>query len=327
MWFWISFVILGMLVYLPIGALFVCLVVVPLEVCFSKRGDLSEFTVPIAVVLLSVAAILFHGGLFGWYDKIEKPDEIIVSVDSEVVNDFYKREDHDGKVYLTVTDKNFSETTKSHLIDNGYIRFKVGNENAKKERANLVFTVKINGKEYKRDDLPAGTETPLFGDAFALPFGETTVEVTAKNDLGEVAKTVVVNKLRVESECAKAENAEVRLCKKFAAANLADAEEKANAKASAESGGPASQNTYVYTAGDDSLKGSDNTANCDYVKNGKCWDEVIEQADEDGWGDAYYYGDDFGKVLLYRGCEGECADIYDDAYWTARDNGRNSKRW
>ena len=315
MWFWVSFVLLGLLVYIPIGVIIYLGINTIVAIFTNGNDDIFEMSKMISGVVIVTVAILAHGGLFGWYDKIEKPDEIIVSVDDEVKNDFYKYEERDSVIYLTVSDKNFSESNESHLTDNGNIRFDIKNANAKKERANLKWTMEIDGKEYERSTLPTGTEIHLLSDDFSLKIGESTVKVKAKNDLGEITKTVVIKKLRTEDECRKEENAGVLLCKKVAEANLADSEKKAEAEAKKQKQSSPSTSNPVYTYETSVLDGTADTTNCDYVKYGKCWDNVLEQAYEDGTLDAWLNEDGFLGYPHYQGCEGVCADIYDDEYW------------
>ena len=320
MWFWISFLLLGLVAYLPVGAI-LWAALMSAVVVFTKNKE-SAFEISEVVIggMLTVLALLFHGGLFGWYDKIEAPNGIVVSVDDEVSNDFYRYEEKEGKIYLTVTDKNFYESNESHLVDNGDIHFGVQNENARKERANLKWTIKIDGKEYERDSLPAGTETHLFGESFSLKTGENVAAVTAKNDLGEVTKTVIINKLSTEAECAKSENSGVGLCKNLVAANLADSEKKAEEEAKRQAKKEAmeqNKKSYSGSSTNDSseLDGTADTTNCDYAKYGKCWDDVLEQAYEDGTMDAYLNENGYIGNPHYQGCEGVCTDIYDDEYW------------
>lgn len=320
MWFWISFALLGLILYLPIGFLIWLILIDPLSTACKKQWEnISDLISIIGVILLFTGAFLFHGGLFGWYDKIEKPDTILASVDDEVKNDFYQYREQDGKIYLTVSDKNFSETNKSHLTGSGDIHFNVKNKNAKKERANLKWTIEIDGTEYKRNTLPADTEIHLLSASFSLKVGETIAKVTAKNDLGEVSKTVVINKLSTESECAKSENAEVGLCKQLIAANQADAEAKAATETKNKSSSSTSSGTASSSTSRTNTSSGSSTTKCSYEAYGQCWDDVIEQAESDAWGDAYLYGDNFNRYPSYRGCDGVCADIYDDAYWKARD--------
>ena len=302
MWFWLSFLLLGMVVYLPLGMIIWFCLVVPFANWLEKRGnyDVAALMEIVSFVLLITCAVLVHGGFFGWYDHIEKPAEIIVYVDENVKNDFYKSEEIGGEINLTVSDKNFSEYNKSHLADNGYIRFDITNKDAKKERANLKWVVEVNGKEYERNDLPTGTEIHLFDDSFALPVGKSTVKIVAKNNLGEATKTIVINKLSTEEECAKSDNAEVALCMKIKDSNLADAEKEAEKNSS-------NSSSYSSTPSPAVPNRSSNT--CDYYEYDRCWDDVIEKAYEDGYQDAYY-----GHHSYYQECEGVCFDIYDEAY-------------
>ena len=179
----------------------------------------------------------------------------------------------------------------------------------------MKWEIEIDGEKYERDSLPAGTEIHLFSPDFSLKVGESVAKVTAKNDLGEFSKTFVINKVSTETECAKTENAEKNICAQIAAANQADAEEKAKA---VKNQGSASNPVYDYTPS--TLDGTTDTTNCSYVKYGKCWDNVIEQADNDGAMDAYLNEDAYFGNPNYQGCEGVCADIYEDVYWKSYDN-------
>lgn len=322
MWFWVSFALLGLIAYMPISGFFLLAIALPLNNWLKKIGKngLAEFSSYLLVFLCFIVAILAHGGLFGWYDKIEKPDEIIVSVGTEVRNDFYKYEERDDKIYLTVSDKNFAEYNKSHLMNNGNIHFDIKNANAKKDKANLKWLVEIDGKQYERNTLPAGTEIRIFADDFSLKDGMNIVKVTARNDLGETTRTIIVNRLITEKECSKSENTEVPLCQKLITANLADSKKrKAEEEAkSVKNQGRAS--TPVYNYAPSTLDGTTDTKNCSYVKYGKCWDSVLEEADNDGARDAYLNEDGYFGNPNYQGCKGVCADIYEDVYWKSYDN-------
>ena len=318
MWFWFSFLLLGAVLYLPIGVT-VWTLMISDHIKNKYSPETSKQIANIFAILSFGIAILVHGGFFGWYEKIEKPDEIVITTE-EVKNDFYKYEEAEGIIYITISDKNFSENNESHLTNNGKIRFNVKSENAEKKQANLEWIIEIGDEKYERNSLPAAIETHIFDSDFSLKYGETTAKITAKNKLGEISKTVIITKLNTEKECAKSENAKIDLCKKLIAANQADAEKEAERI----------QNivptpAYGYEK-DTTFNGTANTIGCSYERYGKCWDDVIEQAENDAWSDAYMYGDDFKSYMNYRGCEGVCADIYDDAYWDARDDARDMYR-
>lgn len=309
MWFWLTFALLGLVVYLPICLALWYFIIMPLSSYLEKKGynDTAYFTAIAGVVLLVAAAFLFHGGLFGWYDKIEKPDVITVSIDDEVKNEFFKQEEKDGELYLTFIDKDFSEYSDSHLKNSsGYIRFNIKNENAKKERANLKWNIEINGTTYERSTLPVSNEIHFLSDSFALKFGDSAATVKAKNDLGEITKKVHLKKLSTEEECKKAEFSSYSLCKKIADANARDAKKQEEANTKEKSNTPLNSSTPKSSTNNNSHA---NSSSCDYYQSGRCWDDVIEQAWEDGYMDAYYGGHSY-----YRDCDGECADIYEEAY-------------
>ena len=306
MWFWISFLLAGIFIYFPVGLLL-----------WAAAAAVSKSSVGPTIfgVLLVVLAFLFHGSLFGWYDHLEAPSGISITIDSAARNDFFSYEEKDGKSYVTLTDTQFSEKEETHLSSNsGSIRFDVKNKDAKKSRANLKWTITIDGKEYERNTIPAGIETRLFSDNFSLKIGETVATITAKNDLGEFTRTIVINKLSTETECAKSENAEMSICQQVAEARSADAEEAAAKQAAKEA---AKQKTST-TTNNNTSSGITSTSTCGYYRYGKCWDDVIERAAEDGAMDGWLFGSDYDRYSYYDGCEGVCTDIYEDSYWDAR---------
>ena len=99
MWFWISFILLGLVLYIPLGILIILFIFFPIAGFLNKKNNpaIFNFAMNGGMVVLFIAAILVHGGFFGWYNQAESPFGINVWVDRSVENDFYRREEKNGR--------------------------------------------------------------------------------------------------------------------------------------------------------------------------------------------------------------------------------------
>ena len=95
MWFWISFILLGLVLYIPLGILIILFIFFPIAGFLNKKNNPAVFNFAMngGMVVLFIAAILVHGGFFGWYNQAESPFGINIWVDRSVENDFYRREE------------------------------------------------------------------------------------------------------------------------------------------------------------------------------------------------------------------------------------------
>ena len=220
MWFWISFILLGLVLYIPLGILIILFIFFPIAGFLNKKNNpaIFNFAMNGGMVVLFIAAILVHGGFFGWYNQAESPFGINVWVDRSVENDFYRREEKNGQIYLTVTDKNYSPHLPNFLESNGKIHFDVTNRAAENKHLDLTWTVELDGQKYQRNNLPTDSDSTLFGPGFSLKYGENIVKVTASNSLGYYTATLVVNRLRLEELCSNSENQKVHICEQISEA-------------------------------------------------------------------------------------------------------------
>lgn len=146
-----------------------------------------------------------------------------------------------------------------------------------------------------------------------FPKGETKFTVTARNSVGEVSKTVIVNKVSVAEECARYDkeyngdftklvDAVERYCKAWK--SYTEKNQKEQSKPS---------NTGTPSGGVTSSSGSATSRTCAHYEAGRCWDDLEMEAYDQGrydktygsYGQGYYGSDD---------CDAVCDDILSDAY-------------
>ena len=235
MWFWISFILLGLVLYIPLGILIILFIFFPIAGFLNKKNNPAVFNFAMngGMVVLFIAAILVHGGFFGWYDRAESPFGINVWVDRSVENDFYRREEKNGRIHLTVTDKNYSPHSPNFLESNGKIHFDVTNRAAENKHLDLTWTVELDGQKYQRNNLPTDSDSTLFGPGFSLKYGENIVKVTASNNLGYYTTSLVINRVRTEDICNEESNQKVSMCENILSAKESEAKKK---QANADSG-------------------------------------------------------------------------------------------
>ena len=228
MWFWISFILLGLVLYIPLGILIILFIFFPIAGFLNKKNNPAVFNFAMngGMVVLFIAAILVHGGFFGWYNQAESPFGINVWVDRSVENDFYRREEKNGQIHLTVTDKNYSPHSPNFLESNGKIHFDVTNRAAENKHLDLTWTVELDGQKYQRNNLPTDSDSTLFGPGFSLKYGENIVKVTASNSLGYYTTSLVINRLRTEDICNEESNQKVSMCENILSAKDSAAKKK-----------------------------------------------------------------------------------------------------
>ena len=90
----------------------------------------------------------------------------------------------------------------------------------------LTWTVELDGQKYQRNNLPTDSDSTLFGPGFSLKYGENIVKVTASNNLGYYATTLVINRLRTEDICNEESNQKSSMCENILSAKESAAKKK-----------------------------------------------------------------------------------------------------
>ena len=285
MWFVISFLLL----WTPILLVIFRFIVLPIMNGLTEKrvNDGLVFGLfGMILVALIVLAVFAHGYFFfDWGEPV--PNEITYNPSWEITsNAFYKREEKNGMDYLTFADS-----------ANGKIEFRVANiDYSKQEKLEWKIVVTSETGETKE---PEGNliHTNKYYDFLIskegdLFYGANKVSVSASNKRGTATKEFVINRLSLNEECKKPENSELRVCRKEEDVK----EEHDLNNSSSDTGNP---------GGSSGVSGG-----CVHYEFGECWDEIEEQAYDDGYLDASYGA----GHIRYTGCSGICADIYEEAY-------------
>lgn len=191
----------------------------------------------------------------------------------------------DMELIATVTDQIDAKddqalSQKYYGSNNIWIHF--DNDKAGSKSANLVTTITRDGQE---PQIQKDTLYPYIR-VDDLPYGETKLTITAENTAGKVEKTLTVTKTTYREACdANPANKTNRYCSHFYK----------------------TEETPAPTLPNHSGSG------CVHYESGQCWDEIEDEAYENGRWDKDFgsYGGGYNPPA---NCTGICKDIYDEAY-------------
>lgn len=275
-----------------------------------------------------------------WYgEKVEAP-EIVINFKDGFLSETNPEpllgeeiiKDSDGNYYVTLTDHRINYSDDYDKTPD--LEITISPKNATLEKGNPTLTItklaanKSSSHHYDNSDLKDQATTLDKKFSFMIDGGDlrynenadvepTKYRLTAKNKRGETSVFLTINRYPLYKACELYDtnhpdrNAvnDVPLCKK-----RADDYEKKNTSSSGQNNSTHGSFDYLF---DNNSGGTGST--CIHYEAGRCWDELEDQAYDDGYWDKNYgyHGAGYNPP---DDCTGTCLDIYDDAYYEGYDD-------
>lgn len=253
----------------------------------NKMADGSLFGILVLILILILWVL--KGFLFP--SKIPAP-ELKISFRADYPGEFSS--EVGDSVRVTLTDRVLRRGGEEGVFFGAMLRITVEPEEAwqKKADAHLKIIAEDGTEEEKMD-----SSGSIWIHARNLKYGKNKLRIVAENVSGTATKELIIQKVTLESVCLGNE--------KYKSDSACDDfyEDEAPVDLGAQSWNTGLNNTSQPATGN----------HCYHYENEVCWDELEEQAYDDGrWDKAYgRYGDGYNPP---DDCTGFCADLYEDAY-------------